>query len=63
MKNVFDNGWLKVFIPSSRAGWISIALCACSIVQLWRGDANTAWHLLEMAMLVEIADMVKPNAR
>ena len=60
MKKVYCSRRLSVSIPSTKGEWFATAIAIGALVAAIRGDSNTAWHMLEVAMLVEILEAVKP---
>lgn len=49
---------LRVTVPSTMGEWCGSAFAIAALVSFAQGDKDTAWHFLEMGMLVLIFDKI-----
>jgi hypothetical protein len=52
---IYDSKYLSIKVPSTRSEWIGLILAFGALGAAVKGDTNTAWHMLEVSFLVEIA--------
>lgn len=61
-REVFRRRYLSVSLPNRKNEWFSLLFAVCAIIETIRGDANSAWHMFEMALLFEVLDRLPPAA-